>query len=65
MPIYNYQCPQCREETERMVRVDAPNPTCKVCSTPDKKVFYERMFPKGTSFVLKGGGWAKDNYSSK
>jgi len=60
MPIYEYLCEKCEHEFEREQRIsDAPVKTCPRCRS--KKV--KRLISQ-TSFVLKGGGWYSDLYSS-
>ena len=61
MPIYEYPCKGCGHEFEREQRItEKPVRTCPKCKA--KKV--ERLISQ-TSFVLKGGGWYSDLYSSK
>jgi len=60
MPIYEYYCRSCDHEWEREQRIsDAPVKTCPSCKARQAK----RMISR-TSFVLKGGGWHSDLYSS-
>lgn len=59
MPIYEYVCSKCAEITEKLQRFDDPPlKTCSSCGGRLKKIV------SNTSFVLKGGGWYKDGYSS-
>lgn len=61
MPTYEYQCKACGHEFERVQRIsDSPVRTCPKC----RKRKVERLISQ-TSFVLKGGGWYNDLYSSK
>jgi len=61
MPIYEYLCEKCKSEFEVEQRItDAPIRTCPKCRS--RKV--KRLISQ-TSFVLKGGGWYSDLYSSK
>jgi putative FmdB family regulatory protein len=61
MPIYEYACAQCGKVTDVLQKVSDPAPaTCVNCSaqgTLSKVV-------SRSSFVLKGGGWYSDLYSS-
>jgi putative FmdB family regulatory protein len=62
MPTYDYKCLVCENEFETIQSIKdephAPCPSCKVeCNN--------RLISGGTAFVLKGGGWAADNYGSK
>ena len=60
MPIYEYECGGCGhlwEEEQKMN--DLPISKCPKC----KKNKSKRLI-SDTSFVLKGGGWAKEGYKS-
>ncbi len=60
MPIYEYACDKCSHEFEVEQRItDDPLKTCPECRS--RKV---RRLISQTSFVLKGGGWYSDLYSS-
>jgi putative FmdB family regulatory protein len=60
MPIYEYLCGKCETEFEVEQRIsDEPVKTCPRCRS--RKV--KRLISQ-TSFVLKGGGWYSDLYSS-
>ncbi len=59
MPIYEYICEDCEKLTEAMQRItESPLTVCPQCSGTLRKLV------SNTSFVLKGGGWYKDGYSS-
>ncbi|MEM7411943.1 MAG: zinc ribbon domain-containing protein [Myxococcota bacterium] len=61
MPIYEYACDNCGHEFEVEQRMsDDPVKKCPVCEALKVK----RLISK-TSFVLKGGGWYSDLYSSQ
>ncbi len=61
MPIYEYACERCDEEFEVEQRItDDPLKRCPSCRSPKVK----RLISQ-TSFVLKGGGWYSDLYSSR
>src|SRR5271166_4569892 len=61
MPTYEYACQECRHEWEEIERITAP-PTevCPKCG----KTSAHRLISAGTGFILKGGGWYSDLYSS-
>jgi putative FmdB family regulatory protein len=60
MPIYEYLCDKCEHEFEAEQRItDDPIRSCPRCRS--RKV---RRLISQTSFVLKGGGWYSDLYSS-
>ncbi len=60
MPIYEYLCEKCEHEFEREQRITAdPIKTCPECKSRRVKKQISQ-----TSFVLKGGGWYNDLYSS-
>lgn len=59
MPIYEYVCDSCGVKSEVIQKIsDAPLEACPKCSGKVRKAM------SSTSFVLKGGGWYKDGYSS-
>jgi putative FmdB family regulatory protein len=60
MPIYEYSCGACGHDFEASQRItEPPLKTCVRCRTDaaSRKV----SLP---SFILKGGGWYADGYSS-
>ena len=60
MPIYEYACEKCESEFEAEQRItDDPIKSCPRCKSRKIKRLISR-----TSFVLKGGGWYSDLYSS-
>ena len=61
MPTYEYGCSACGQEWEEAQRITAP-PTeiCPKCGKPTA----HRLISAGTNFILKGGGWYSDLYSS-
>ena len=60
MPVYEYACEKCGHEFEVEQRItDDPIKTCPVCKARKVKKLISQ-----TSFVLKGGGWYSDLYSS-
>lgn len=64
MPTYAYHCEVCNEEFEEYHSMSEKVEECPKCkaagrdtSTPPKKLI------AGSSFILVGSGWARDNYS--
>jgi putative FmdB family regulatory protein len=61
MPTYEYECRACGHAFEREQRIhEDPIKTCPRCRKDEARRLISR-----TSFVLKGGGWYSDLYSSK
>ena len=61
MPIYEYDCSQCHKTSDALQKVNDPPPeTCPHCGASHS---LSRLLSR-TSFVLKGGGWYADLYSS-
>ena len=60
MPIYEYICSSCGEETEIIQRFsDPPLDTCQSCSGAlEKKI-------SASTFHLKGSGWYVTDYARK
>lgn len=58
MPIYEYICPQCDFQTEKMQRItDDPLTECESCGSNTLK-----RVPSLCGFHLKGTGWAAQGY---
>ena len=60
MPTYEYRCNQCGHELEAFQKITEP--ALKLCPACNQEKL-ERLI-SGGNFVLKGGGWGKDLYSS-
>lgn len=59
MPIYEYECTSCDKVFEVRQRIsDEPLRNCPDCGGMVKKIV------SASSFLLKGGGWYADGYSS-
>jgi len=58
MPIYEFSC-ECGNEREDLVSVGTEHIKCKECGKDMKKIISR------SNFILKGSGWAFDNYGSK
>jgi putative FmdB family regulatory protein len=60
MPIYEYQCKQCREVFEIFHKIDEDvKVACPRCLNPAKKLI------SATNFILKGSGFYVNDYPSK
>jgi putative FmdB family regulatory protein len=60
VPTYEYLCSACGNQWEEIQKIsDAPLETCPKCGKPTAK----RQISAG-NFILKGGGWYADLYSS-
>ena len=59
MPVYEYECNDCRKIFEIQQRMaDAPLTVCPECEGTVRKLV------SMSSFQLKGGGWYADGYAS-
>lgn len=59
MPIYEYECENCRNIIEKWQSItEKPLTTCPDCQGSLRKVISK------SSFHLKGGGWFADGYSN-
>jgi putative FmdB family regulatory protein len=60
MPIYEYECQNCRRITEYMQSIsEQPKRECEHCGGALEKLI------SPSAFHLKGGGWYKDLYASQ
>ena len=60
MPIYEYECNQCKELFEIFHKIDEDcKVACPKCLGPAKKLI------SATNFVLKGSGFYVNDYPSK
>ena len=58
---YEYLCTECGHQWEAQQRIsEAPLKDCPACG----KATAKRQVSGGQGFVLKGGGWYSDLYSS-
>jgi len=60
MPIYEYQCQACGEETEVLQKIsDAPLKECPACG---KAALKKKV--SAAAFRLKGGGWYETDFKT-
>jgi putative FmdB family regulatory protein len=60
MPVYEYECQQCKQVTEAMQKFsDAPLTQCPCCSGQLRKMISQ------SAFHLKGSGWYVTDYARK
>ena len=61
MPTYEYACSSCQHEWEFEQSIkDSALTECPSCHAQTAR----RQISRGTGFILKGGGWYADLYSS-
>jgi len=61
MPTYEYACSSCHHEWEAEQSIkEAALTECPTCHQHAAR----RQISRGTGFILKGGGWYSDLYSS-
>lgn len=59
MPLYEYECKQCKRRTEKIQKFsDAPLTVCPHCGGPLEQMIH------APAVSFKGGGWYADLYSS-
>jgi putative FmdB family regulatory protein len=61
MPTYEYACSACTHAWEQTQRITEP--AVEVCPSCGATTAH-RLISGGTNFILKGGGWYSDLYSS-
>jgi putative FmdB family regulatory protein len=60
MPVYEYECQQCKQVTEAMQKFsDAPLTQCPRCTGQLRKMISQ------SAFHLKGSGWYVTDYARK
>lgn len=58
MPIHEFEC-ECGNTKEELVPMGTTSIKCEKCGKDMDKVISK------SSFILKGSGWAVDNYNHK
>jgi putative FmdB family regulatory protein len=59
MPLFEFKCPGCGAQVQKLQRYDDAAPKCRECEPEPEMI---RQVSR-TSFVLKGGGWASSGYA--
>jgi len=59
MPLYEYECTQCKKHTEKIQKFSDP----EITQCPDCGGLLERVV-SAAAISFKGGGWFKDGYGS-
>ena len=59
MPLYEFQCSDCGEQMELIVKVNARPPKCPDCGGKLKKQI------SAPAFQFKGSGWYVTDYAGK
>lgn len=62
MPTYTYKCEECGE-FDAYHSINDKLTECPTCKEKGIISTLVRLISKGSSFILNGSGWAKDNYS--
>ncbi len=61
MPTYEYRCPRCGHEYEKMQKIsDSTNAKCPECGARGK-----RLISSGGGIVFKGSGFYETDYKRK
>ena len=59
MPLYEYECKQCKRHTEKIQKFSDPEiTTCPHCGGPLERVV------SAPAISFKGGGWYADGYGN-
>lgn len=61
MPTYLYAC-EHHKEFEFEHSINSKLEFCPLCKEENVLTKVTRLIARGAGFILKGSGWAKDNY---
>lgn len=62
MPTYLYHCEKCQKEFEAEHSINDELQECSTCKQNGLSIKPKKLIAGGSSFILIGGGWAKDQY---
>lgn len=62
MPLYDFECLRCHHKFEMLQKVSDDNP--EMCPKCDSFGNVQKLISP-SNFVLKGDGWAADDYAKK
>jgi putative FmdB family regulatory protein len=65
MPEYLYRCEACAKEFEAMHSIREELQECPTCKEAGRPPVPPTRLISACSFVLAGGGWSREGYSSK
>lgn len=61
MPLFDYKCTECEKEKELLLKEGVETLECPFCGS----FSFKKQMNSGTSFVLKGSGFYKNDYRGK
>lgn len=64
MPIYEYECHVCGAVSEKLYMKSGEAPDATVMDCPNNHKCIHRRIISGSTFQLRGKGWAKDGYEN-
>ena len=67
MPIYTYECPECKKTQDVLNKINDDAPFCKDCSHPVPRRFVkmERVIGMTGKPQFKGSGFYETDYKKK
>lgn len=63
MPTYLYFCEACNKEFEEYHSIKDELKECPKCKLEERPAIPPKKLINGSSFILLGNCWGKDNYS--
>jgi putative FmdB family regulatory protein len=65
MPLYDYFCFPQNKQFEASHSITTELEDCPLCQESGQNQHKPQRLISRTNFILNGGGWAKEGYSSK